>query len=736
MTRPDNARYTNPIATAGDFADPFVLRFNGRYYLYCTNEDLRCWSSADLVVWDPHGPTISPDLMPGLVPFAPEVVYANGLFYLYTSPSGTGHVVLRSDSPTGPFEAVSDNVAHDIDGNVLIDDDGRWYFYWAGDEGIWACEMTSPTTFGEPVLTGATMHGWTEGPFVTKVDGRYHMTLTGNHYLAPGYRINAAVSDHPLRGYVDDPLNPLLLNVEGAGIGLGHSSSVVGPDLVSTYMAYHNLNPDESRDLNLARQVRNGDSIQVLGPVDSAPTPRAPDARCDWRQPDAIEQWDVRVGGFAVDGDWAETVTSTEALWRHPALLDAFTAEITLAGTTLARYGILIESAETVRLVVDPELNTIALGDARERLPADFAHGAAHTYTLVRTSSTLTVFVDGRQQLEGVVEAGPVRIGVASDAAGARVGYAAATASDRAAADRAAVKPVPGRFWAAMREGDATLAPTRVAGVDFNILDLSTPEDARFVLDVPVAGAYRIHLTGEFSAGDAVEVSLAEKGHSRALTATGATRMLATDVLLPSGSVPLRMRGIAGRPRIALVTLLVATAAPPAYELSEAVHLEGFGKLIIDDRKWEDFELEASLRWRPRAVEAHADVLFRTAQPSEGGSTADDTELGMDFFLGYSVQLSASGVTLARHDYDTKVLAEHRRDLDPTAPVKVLIRMSGGAIVVALDGVELLHYDDPLPHLSGGFGGRVAAATLSFDRVGAAPLPTEADRGVGARLMG
>ena len=72
------ATYRNPIARAGDFADPFVLRHDGRYYLYCTNPDVRCWSSSDLVDWQLEGPTIEPDAFPGLVPFAPEVVYADG----------------------------------------------------------------------------------------------------------------------------------------------------------------------------------------------------------------------------------------------------------------------------------------------------------------------------------------------------------------------------------------------------------------------------------------------------------------------------------------------------------------------------------------------------------------------------------------------------------------------------------------------------------------------------------
>ena len=85
--------------------------------------------------------------------------------------------------------------------------------------------MDGPDAFGEPVNTGAYLHGWTEGPMVLKVDGLYYMTYTGNHYLSPGYRICAAVSEHPQGPYRECANNPILVHTTGKNIGLGHSST-------------------------------------------------------------------------------------------------------------------------------------------------------------------------------------------------------------------------------------------------------------------------------------------------------------------------------------------------------------------------------------------------------------------------------------------------------------------------------------------------------------------------------
>ncbi|MGE3448407.1 MAG: family 43 glycosylhydrolase [Microbacteriaceae bacterium] len=528
------ATYSNPIARDGDFADPFVLRHDGRYYLYCTNPDVRCWSSNDLLTWRLEGATIEEDAFPGLVPFAPEVVYADGAFYMYTSPSGHGHFVLRADSPTGPFSPVSGNVGHAIDGNVLIDDDGRWYFYWAGDEGIWGCEMSSPTDFGEPVLTGIHMNGWTEGPFVSKRDGVYYMTLTGNHYLSSGYRIDAASSDHPLTGWVPDPRNPILVAAEGPAVGLGHSSSVWGPDLVSTWLIYHNINPDASRDLDIDRQIWDGRRIEVLGPSTTAPAPAAPDA----------------VGLDAM------------------LTADAFTAELNLTADTPREHG-------------------VSVGELRVALPAGFAPGALHCWRLVYDHDTARVFIDGRLHLESqtvIPAASPIT--VFGDVV---VGHCALTRTTPQAADRDAPRP-------------------------------------------PAAPA-------------------------------------------PDGK-------------------------DAAFEDQAA---SGTGKRILADDRWGDFTLTATVSFSLDSPNSHADLLLRASQLSEGGE-GDDARLGIDFLLGYSVQLHHDRVLLARHAYDQRILAEYAMPLDQTRPHAIRVRAEGATFTVDVDGDEVLRADDPHAYLVGRVG--------------------------------
>lgn len=133
--------YANPISATNFMADPTGLEYNGRLYVYATNDQqefaltggqtsntyshitqLVCLSTADLVNWEMHGVIDVKALCPWIrASWAPSIVSrveADGQthFYLYFTNGGAGIGVLTSTSPTGPW---TDPLGHAlIDGNT------------------------------------------------------------------------------------------------------------------------------------------------------------------------------------------------------------------------------------------------------------------------------------------------------------------------------------------------------------------------------------------------------------------------------------------------------------------------------------------------------------------------------------------------------------------------------------------------------------------------------------------
>src|SRR6185369_512690 len=64
------ASYGNPVIgdprqVAHEIADPFVLKYNGEYYLYCSGDPITAYHSTDLVSWDFIGPVLGSSNNPG-----------------------------------------------------------------------------------------------------------------------------------------------------------------------------------------------------------------------------------------------------------------------------------------------------------------------------------------------------------------------------------------------------------------------------------------------------------------------------------------------------------------------------------------------------------------------------------------------------------------------------------------------------------------------------------------------
>ena len=270
----------NPIRVSDEWVnygigDPYIFKYNGIFYLYCSTRDdqsgVKVWSTKDLVSWKYEGLCVTDPITKGA--YAPEVIQYGGDFYMYTSPAGKGHYILKSSSPTGPFTVISTNLGLTIDGSVFKDDDGSLYFYHAGGSGIVGHRMSSPTIIGSAVtLTATGMRGWTEGPSLIKRNGVYYMSYTGNHVISKGYRVDFASSKlSPLSGFLaQNNQNPVIIRTEGGHVGLGHGTLFRGPNLDEYFTTYHNLgsifNTGPQRFLNIDRVSFSGEKMMFHAP--------------------------------------------------------------------------------------------------------------------------------------------------------------------------------------------------------------------------------------------------------------------------------------------------------------------------------------------------------------------------------------------------------------------------------------------------------------------------------------
>lgn len=478
-------QWTNPFTLSGEWdkygiGDPYILKYRGTYYLYCSTRDntegVKCWSSKDLINWSNAIMCSEDPITKGA--YAPEVVYWNGTFYMYTSPAGNGHYVLTSTSPTGPFTTVTGNLGKSIDGSVFIEDDGKWYFYHAGGGGgIQGCTMSSPTSIGGGRDIGATMRNdWTEGPTLIKRDGFYYMIYTGNHVISKGYRIDYAKNKTgPLNTYTPQTKqNPILLNAEGPLVGLGHGSAFIGPDLDSYYYTYHNLAGDYGvgpyRRFNYDRIAWNGDKMTILGPTYwRQQAPETADFADFFERTDIGSDWTLSGGNWGItDNDFLYQDVSNQETW-YKALSTAatgskYTAEFTIREALRANdnaklgavfgysdesnYGIAVFRTHTNQLEISFQVNGTWSDAVLVNLPADFVYTAWHGMRIEKSGNNYKFFVDGmlKASLTSSLDGG--KIGYMTSWSKGNFGYIAFSNKVNGSGIFDVYKPIPGTIEA------------------------------------------------------------------------------------------------------------------------------------------------------------------------------------------------------------------------------------------------------------------------------------------------
>ncbi len=742
--------------------DPYVMRHDGRYYLYVSTKDhrvgIKAWVSDDLVDWTYAGLVAEDPVSTGA--YAPEAVYWNGFFYLYTSPAGRGHYVFRSESPTGPFERVTDNVGMSIDGSVFIDDDGSWTFTHAGTGGIVGVPMDGPASFGSGrTIEGAYLGHWTEGSMIIKRDGVYYMTLTGNHVFSKGYRVHYAISkESPLGPYAMPANNPIAISTDPEFFGLGHSSTVMGPDLDSYYLVYHNLIGRSAegppvRKMNIDRLVFNGDKMDLLGPTHYAqPVPRLPDFsdRLDGTIDSA--RWETTAaanGGRTISSASAGGVYTAEYNFRLRQEAAADTRLIVLFGyRDEANYGG-VEfdfSGRRMTLFAQAGEERKTLAEAVLSEEADWTK--LHALRIERGEDRIRAYLDGGLKLESGEESSKLRegrIGYSHEAGEPQFSYVAFANAAEGSSDYETAKPLPGTIEAVhylsgegrgFRIGKRAEAPawraadgTDVRRADDGSYSVSLNEKGdwlRYAVNVSETGTYSL----DFTAGpgtDSASLELLVDGKSagsftaekpQALRDTAWAKARAGSVKLDKGFHTLQVKLKSGKLEWKTLDLQRIDVEPfqaeKLLEQSGADDVHGFwsrdgeeyagasdadAKMYGGSPRWTDYRIETTVRIGDDPS-GEAGVLLRTANES------DFPDQVKDALTGYFVSVNGSKLMLYRLNYDSTLLQAVRLKLPRDEAVKLRIEAEGSEIRVYVgDGEEPdLSYVDPEAFLQGRVG--------------------------------
>ncbi|MGC8743807.1 MAG: glycoside hydrolase family 43 protein [Verrucomicrobiia bacterium] len=250
--------YRNPIINRLGPADPDVIKYQGKYYLYPTTDGkgYDVFVSDDLVHWEQKPKVFT---HPNGGAWAPDVFYnkkGDSKFYLYYTinakppPERAGKAVgvAVSSSPLGQFEDKGILFRDSIDAHLFQDDDGAFYLYYVeltGGFKIKVQPMANPLEKkGDATVVIRPTEEWekisgavTEGPFMLKRNGIYYLMYSGTGADSPNYGIGYATAKSPLGPFEKYKGNPIAHRNDRV-LGPGHHSVIDGPD-GRLWLVYH-----------------------------------------------------------------------------------------------------------------------------------------------------------------------------------------------------------------------------------------------------------------------------------------------------------------------------------------------------------------------------------------------------------------------------------------------------------------------------------------------------------------
>lgn len=728
--------FKNPVTSNIDTGDPFIMRYNGTYYLYYTSRGVECWTSSNLVKWKSVGRVADIDG----IPYAPEVYYYNGYFYMYTSPDGGGHYVLRSDSPTGPFEPISDNLGKSIDGSVFIDDDGKWYFYRADGEGIMVHEMTSPSDIRSAYKTAVpSMSGWTEGPSVVKYNGVYFMTYCGNHYLSPGYRINYATSTSNPKKFTEATSNPLLVDTTTAAKGIGHNSIVIGPDLDSYYLVYHSMPDTDSarRETHIDRIYFNGTEMSVMAPTMKPQETLSMPQVYSYFKSTNLSSW--KLNDLAALGDDCLVLSSGGTILTNDTFADKYTAELNVLSISGGKAGALFGYTDENNYgaaLFDPDAQELVVRfvvggkTTEQRFPLtrsfdeDMLFNCLQKLTVVRDGKNYTFSVNNIQLGTAESELSGGSFGAISEGGEAKIGFAAINPYANQSSTKDFYKPTNTEFYAlTCVEDDLTFdekygAKAIVAKADsyFN-----------YRVNVTAKGTYDFAIK-YYSDSDARVDLYQNKNYLGSVILPASGGNIATAILngveLKTCYGIITVRVSSGQANIlsyetdASKEVYLNVGDKNGYKALKVLYkdsdswtidkdkithksVETAGKLLYGSYDWNNYTIESTIKFT--SVKMNGGILFRATNPSLGGAN-DSASGGYVFYQGYYLVIARNSLRLVKINYGATDIASAECKISPKTEYNFKITVDGARILVYVNDELVIDCTDPEPHLQGAFG--------------------------------
>lgn len=250
----DTVLATNPLHRY--CADPNLAIFDGRYFLYCTDDGVDDWQttcfsvyvSDDLDSWERH-----PALDLRDVPWwdgsdgawAPTIVQRADDKYVFYFVAGSAIGAAVADTPYGPFVPESEPIVrrgtfdcHTIDPGVFVDTDGTRYLLF-GNRRAWAAPLSDDClSFDESQAFSWVPGDFREAIWIHERRGVYYASWSENDANDENYQVRYATAPS-LHGPWSEPRPLIDFDPEHKLYGTGHHNIVNIPGTDEWIVAYH-----------------------------------------------------------------------------------------------------------------------------------------------------------------------------------------------------------------------------------------------------------------------------------------------------------------------------------------------------------------------------------------------------------------------------------------------------------------------------------------------------------------